>query len=96
MALARRALGMVGDIPRPAIGTAIPSGKDGRCYIIDMGANVEAPAANLSDEPLAKEFSLERATRFLDSASKSKFDAEVGVPHRFFTVSLINFQNTRV
>jgi len=32
-------------------------------------ANVEAPAANLSDEPLAKEFSLERATRFLDSAS---------------------------
>ncbi len=49
MALARRALGMVGDIPRPAIGTAIPSGKDGRCYIIDMGANVEAPARRLVD-----------------------------------------------
>lgn len=32
-------------------------------------ANVEAPAANQSDEPLASEFSLEQATRFLDSAS---------------------------
>ena len=32
-------------------------------------ANVKAPAANLSDEPLAKKFSLERATHFLDSAA---------------------------
>ena len=32
-------------------------------------ANVEAPAANLADEPLSNAFSLEQATRFLDSAS---------------------------
>ncbi|WP_136066791.1 phosphate acyltransferase PlsX [Modicisalibacter radicis] len=49
MALARRALGMVADIPRPAISTAIPSGKGGRCYVVDMGANVEAPARRLVD-----------------------------------------------
>lgn len=33
--------------------------------------NVSAPAANTSDEPVAAEFSLERAAHFLDSASLS-------------------------
>ncbi|MBZ9556557.1 MULTISPECIES: phosphate acyltransferase PlsX [unclassified Modicisalibacter] len=49
MALSRRALGMVAGIPRPAITTAIPTREGGRCYMIDMGANIEATAERLVD-----------------------------------------------
>jgi len=49
MALARRALGMVAGVPRPAISTAIPTRDDGRCYLLDLGANVEVSAARLVD-----------------------------------------------
>ncbi len=49
MALARRALGMVGGMPRPAISTAIPTRREGRCYLLDLGANVDAEAERLRD-----------------------------------------------
>ncbi|MGQ4877386.1 phosphate acyltransferase PlsX [Billgrantia sp. LNSP4103-1] len=49
MALARRALGTVADIPRPAICTAIPTRGDGRCYLLDLGANVDVAAGRLVD-----------------------------------------------
>ncbi|KAA0011519.1 phosphate acyltransferase PlsX [Billgrantia pellis] len=49
MALARRELGMVAGIPRPAICTAIPTRGDGRCYLLDLGANVDADAERLVD-----------------------------------------------
>lgn len=49
MALARRALGMVAEVPRPAISTAIPTRLGGRCYLLDLGANVEASAERLVD-----------------------------------------------
>nr|WP_083700754.1 phosphate acyltransferase PlsX [Halomonas sp. 1513] len=49
MALARRALGTVAGIPRPAISTAVPTREGGRCYLLDLGANVEASAARLVD-----------------------------------------------
>ncbi|MBA2778601.1 phosphate acyltransferase PlsX [Billgrantia kenyensis] len=49
MALARRALGTVASIPRPAICTAIPTRGDGRCYLLDLGANVDASASRLVD-----------------------------------------------
>lgn len=49
MALARRELGMVAGIPRPAISTAIPTRRGGHCYLLDLGANVDAPAARLVD-----------------------------------------------
>ncbi|NIC07855.1 phosphate acyltransferase PlsX [Billgrantia bachuensis] len=49
MALARRALGTVADIPRPAICTAIPTRSDGRCYLLDLGANVDVTAGRLVD-----------------------------------------------
>lgn len=49
MALSRRALGMVAGIPRPAISTAIPTRNDGRCYLLDLGANVDVSAARLVD-----------------------------------------------
>lgn len=49
MALARRALGTVADIPRPAICTAIPTRGDGRCYLLDLGANVDVGADRLVD-----------------------------------------------
>nr|WP_267963963.1 phosphate acyltransferase PlsX [Halomonas sp. MCCC 1A11057] len=49
MALARRALGTVADIPRPAICTAIPTRNDGRCYLLDLGANVDVSARRLVD-----------------------------------------------
>ncbi len=48
MALGRRALGTVAGIPRPAISTAIPT-RQGRCYLLDLGANVEASAERLVD-----------------------------------------------
>nr|WP_298380924.1 phosphate acyltransferase PlsX [uncultured Halomonas sp.] len=47
MALSRRALGTVAGIPRPAISTAIPTRNGGRCYMLDMGANIEASASRL-------------------------------------------------
>jgi len=49
MALGRRALGTVAGIPRPAISTAIPTRDHGRCYLLDLGANVEASADRLVD-----------------------------------------------
>lgn len=49
MALSRRALGMVAGITRPAISTAIPTRHDQRCYLLDLGANVDVPAARLVD-----------------------------------------------
>ncbi len=49
MALARRELGTVADIPRPAICTAIPTRGDGRCYLLDLGANVDVSAGRLVD-----------------------------------------------
>lgn len=49
MALSRRALGMVAGVPRPAISTAIPTSLGGRCYLLDLGANVEASAERLLD-----------------------------------------------
>ncbi|WP_133482563.1 MULTISPECIES: phosphate acyltransferase PlsX [Halomonas] len=55
MALARRALGTVAGIPRPAISTAIPTRNLGRCYLLDLGANVEASAARLVDFALMGE-----------------------------------------
>ncbi|WP_083582037.1 phosphate acyltransferase PlsX [Halomonas aestuarii] len=55
MALARRALGTVAGIPRPAISTAIPTRDRGRCYLLDLGANVEASAARLIDFALMGE-----------------------------------------
>ncbi|MGM0693184.1 MAG: phosphate acyltransferase PlsX [Pseudomonadota bacterium] len=55
MALARRALGTVAGIPRPAISTAIPTRDQGRCYLLDLGANVEASAEQLVDFALMGE-----------------------------------------
>ncbi len=49
MALARRELGTVADIPRPAISTAIPTRGDGRCYLLDLGANVDVSYQRLVD-----------------------------------------------
>lgn len=49
MALSRRALGMVAEVPRPAISTAIPTRLGERCYLLDLGANVEASAERLFD-----------------------------------------------
>ncbi|GGX81348.1 phosphate acyltransferase [Litchfieldella qijiaojingensis] len=49
MALARRALGTVAGVPRPAISTAIPTRLGDRCYLLDLGANVEASAERLVD-----------------------------------------------
>ncbi len=49
MALGRRALGTVAGIPRPAISTAVPTRGKGRCYLLDLGANVEADAERLVD-----------------------------------------------
>lgn len=47
MALARRALGMVAGVSRPAISTAIPTRDEGRCYLIDLGANIEVDSSRL-------------------------------------------------
>ncbi|GED22224.1 phosphate acyltransferase PlsX [Halomonas halmophila] len=55
MALARRALGMVAGMSRPAISTAIPTRREGRCYLLDLGANVEVEAQRLRDFALMGE-----------------------------------------
>ncbi|MGQ7260163.1 phosphate acyltransferase PlsX [Vreelandella sp. V005] len=49
VALARRELGMVEGISRPAISTAIPVRQGRRCYLLDLGANVDSPAHRLVD-----------------------------------------------
>jgi|TARA_R110000851_G_scaffold298627_1_gene454107 glycerol-3-phosphate acyltransferase PlsX len=49
VALARRELGMVEGISRPAISTAIPARQGRRCYLLDLGANVDSPAHRLVD-----------------------------------------------
>ncbi|WP_459874485.1 phosphate acyltransferase PlsX [Halomonas shantousis] len=49
MALARRMLGTVMGIDRPAISTAIPTQDGGRCYMLDLGANVDVQARHLQD-----------------------------------------------
>lgn len=49
VALARRELGMLAGISRPAISTAIPARGGRRCYLLDLGANVDSPATRLVD-----------------------------------------------
>ncbi|MCC5903296.1 MAG: phosphate acyltransferase PlsX [Halomonas sp.] len=49
VALARRELGMLYGISRPAISTAIPARGGRRCYLLDLGANVDSPAHRLFD-----------------------------------------------
>lgn len=49
VAMARRELGMVEGISRPAISTAIPARRGRRCYLLDLGANVDSPAHRLVD-----------------------------------------------
>ncbi|GEK72316.1 MULTISPECIES: phosphate acyltransferase PlsX [Halomonas] len=49
MALSRRALGTVAGVARPAISTAIPIDREGRCYLLDLGANVDVEAERLLD-----------------------------------------------
>ncbi|MGO3003811.1 MAG: phosphate acyltransferase PlsX, partial [Halomonas sp.] len=49
VALARRELGMITGISRPAISTAIPARAGRRCYLLDLGANVDSPASRLVD-----------------------------------------------
>ncbi|WP_172116371.1 phosphate acyltransferase PlsX [Halomonas hibernica] len=49
VALARRELGTLKGISRPAISTAIPARYGRRCYLLDLGANVDSPAHRLVD-----------------------------------------------
>ncbi|WP_110600112.1 phosphate acyltransferase PlsX [Salinicola lusitanus] len=49
VALARRELGSVPGISRPAISTAVPTRKGGRCYLLDLGASVDVHARHLVD-----------------------------------------------
>jgi len=49
VALARRELGMIEGISRPAISTALPARQGRRCYLLDLGANVDSPAHRLVD-----------------------------------------------
>ncbi|WNL43724.1 phosphate acyltransferase PlsX [Halomonas sp. PAMB 3264] len=49
VALARRDVGLCGGLSRPAISTSIPSGQNGRCYLLDLGANVDSPPERLVD-----------------------------------------------
>ncbi|MBP5981060.1 MAG: phosphate acyltransferase PlsX [Halomonas sp.] len=49
VALARRELGTLPGISRPAISTAIPARHGRRCYLLDLGANVDSPAHRLVD-----------------------------------------------
>lgn len=47
MALARQQLGMIAGLSRPAISTAIPARGPGRCYLLDLGANVDTRPTHL-------------------------------------------------
>ncbi|WP_075879183.1 phosphate acyltransferase PlsX [Vreelandella massiliensis] len=49
VALSRRELGTLPGIGRPAISTAIPTRNGKRCYLLDLGANVDSPASRLVD-----------------------------------------------
>lgn len=49
VALARRELGSVPGISRPAISTAVPTRNGGRCYLLDLGASVDVHARHLVD-----------------------------------------------
>ncbi|MCK2182670.1 phosphate acyltransferase PlsX [Halomonas getboli] len=55
MALSRRELGTVAGVARPAISTAIPTDREGRCYLLDLGANVDVDARRLLDFALMGE-----------------------------------------
>ncbi|MFG6178217.1 phosphate acyltransferase PlsX [Halomonas sp. THAF12] len=55
LALSRRALGTVADVARPAISTAIPTAREGRCYLLDLGANVDVESSRLVDFALMGE-----------------------------------------
>lgn len=48
MAIARRYLGMTEGISRPAISTAVPTVSGGRCYMLDLGANVDCQPFHLA------------------------------------------------
>ncbi|MGY4878139.1 phosphate acyltransferase PlsX [Vreelandella aquamarina] len=47
VALARRETGTLPSITRPAISTSIPTRNGKRCYLLDLGANVDSPATRL-------------------------------------------------
>ncbi|WP_447893515.1 phosphate acyltransferase PlsX [Vreelandella sp. GE22] len=49
VALARREIGLFDGLSRPAISASIPSGQQKRCYLLDLGANVDSPPARLFD-----------------------------------------------
>ncbi|MEQ7871487.1 phosphate acyltransferase PlsX [Chromohalobacter salexigens] len=49
MALGRRELGTISGISRPAISTAVPTQDGGRCYLLDLGANVDVQTRHLVD-----------------------------------------------
>ncbi|REC96076.1 phosphate acyltransferase PlsX [Kushneria indalinina] len=49
MALARRHVGMLSAVSRPAISAAIPTVSHRPCYMLDLGANVDARAEHLVD-----------------------------------------------
>lgn len=49
MGLARRELGTVTGIARPAISTAVPTQGGGQCYLLDLGGNVDVQARHLMD-----------------------------------------------
>lgn len=49
VALSRRELGMLAGMSRPAISTALPARAGGRCYLLDLGANIDLPAERLVD-----------------------------------------------
>ncbi|MFC0269394.1 phosphate acyltransferase PlsX [Kushneria aurantia] len=49
MALARRDIGMLEGIERPAISGKIPNASRGPCYMLDLGANVDCRPAHLVD-----------------------------------------------
>lgn len=68
MALARRTLGTVAGIPRPAISTAIPTRRGGRCYMLDMGANIEASASRLVEFALMGDV----MSRWVDGVSRPR------------------------
>ncbi len=49
MALARRDVGMLDSVARPAISAAIPTASNRPCYMLDLGANVDARPEHLVD-----------------------------------------------
>ncbi len=47
VALARREIGTLPGVSRPAISTSIPTRNGKHCYLLDLGANVDSPAKRL-------------------------------------------------